>query len=134
MPRFSNRSKRRLGTCDERLQRVLNESIKYFDSTIIEGHRGMERQNALYDEGKSRVKYPNGKHNEWPSKAVDVAPYVGGGVSWDPRHCLYQAGIIMGIAAMMGITLRWGGDWDMDGEAMTDQRFQDLVHFEIAGG
>jgi hypothetical protein len=30
----------------------------------------------------------------------------------------------------MGIELRWGGDWSMDFE-VKDNRFDDLVHFEI---
>lgn len=31
----------------------------------------------------------------------------------------------------LGIDIRWGGNWDMDGEPVTDQNFQDLVHFEL---
>lgn len=30
----------------------------------------------------------------------------------------------------MGVTLRWGGDWDSDTE-VNDNSFDDLVHFEI---
>ena len=32
MPRFGKTSKRRLATCHEDLQEILNEVIKYFDS------------------------------------------------------------------------------------------------------
>jgi peptidoglycan L-alanyl-D-glutamate endopeptidase CwlK len=32
----------------------------------------------------------------------------------------------------LGVKLRWGGNWDRDGEPVTDQDFQDLVHFELA--
>jgi hypothetical protein len=31
----------------------------------------------------------------------------------------------------VGVMIRWGGNWDMDGEPITDQDFQDLVHFEL---
>ena len=38
----------------------------------------------------------------------------------------------MDVAKSMGITLRWGGDWDMDTQ-VKDNKFDDLVHFEIRG-
>ena len=30
---------------------------------------------------------------------------------------------------MMGIKIRWGGDWDSDTQ-VNDNKFDDLVHFE----
>ncbi len=134
MYKFSKRSLQKLNTCTSSLQNLFNEVIKDFDCTIVEGHRSKEKQNEYFDKGKSRIRYPNGKHNRYPSLAVDVAPYLNGSVSWDMRHCLYFAGVVMGTARMMGIKIRWGGDWDMDNEPMTDQDFQDLVHFEKIGG
>ena len=44
----------------------------------------------------------------------------------------YFAGVVKGIASQMGIGIRWGGDWDMDTE-VKDNRFDDLVHFELYG-
>ena len=128
MPRYSNKSKERLASCDERLQEVFNEVIKYVDCSILDGHRSKERQNKLYDEGRTKVKYPNGRHNSSPSKAVDVTPYP---VDWEDRErqTLF-AGFVIGIARGMGIRLRWGGDWDMDFHVM-DNRFDDFPHFEV---
>ena len=134
MYKFSNRSLQKLNTCTSSLQDLFNEVIKGFDCTIVEGHRPKEKQNEYFDKGKSRIRYPNGKHNRYPSQAVDVAPYLNGSVSWDMRHCLYFAGVVMGTARMMGIKIRGGSDWDMDNEAITDQDFQDLVHYEEIGG
>ena len=57
MPRYSTRSKKRLATCDKRLQKVFNEVIKHVDCSILEGHRSKERQNKLYDE--KYYKYDN---------------------------------------------------------------------------
>ena len=57
MPRFSKRSLGRLETCDERLQELFKEVVKRFDCTIIEGHRGEEKQNAAYKKGNSKLKY-----------------------------------------------------------------------------
>ena len=45
-------------------------------------------------------------------------------------HCCVLAGIILTCAVKRGIKIRWGGNWDMDSEPITDQDFQDLVHYE----
>lgn len=128
MPTFSKTSASRLATCDERLQKVFNEVIKYFDCTIIEGHRGEEDQNKAYNAGRSKVKFPNSKHNKNPSKAVDVIPYT---IDWkDVQRMCFFAGFVMATAISMGIQLRWGGDWDGDTD-LKDNTFDDLVHFEL---
>ena len=128
MAYFGKTSKKRLATCDDRLQKVFNEVIKHIDCSVLEGHRSGERQNKLFEEGKTKVKYPNGRHNSNPSRAVDVTPYP---VDWNDRErqTLF-AGFVLGIARGMGITLRWGGDWDRDFKVM-DNRFDDFPHFEI---
>ena len=128
MPRFGRKSKERLATCDKRLQDVFNEVIKHVDCSVLEGNRNEERQNKLFDEGKTKVKFPNGRHNSSPSLAVDITPYP---VDWSDRErqTLF-AGFVLGIANRMGITLRWGGDWDMDFKVM-DNRFDDFPHFEV---
>ncbi len=131
---FSKSSKAQLATCRKELRDLFIRVDELgFECTIIEGHRPQWKQDKYFEEGKSRVRYPDGAHNRLPSCAVDAAPYLNGGVSWDTRHCLYFAGAVIGIAAGMGIGIRWGGDWDMDHEPMTDQEFQDLVHFELRG-
>ena len=128
MPRYSKKSTERLASCDERLQDVFNEVINYVDCSILEGHRSKERQNKLYDENRTKVKYPHGRHNSSPAKAVDVTPYP---VDWEDRErqTLF-AGFVLGLARNMGIRLRWGGDWDMDFQVM-DNRFDDFPHFEV---
>lgn len=131
MGTFSKTSRDRLATCHIDLQTIFNEVVVGFDCTIIEGHRSQEMQDQYFNEGQSRVKYPNSKHNPIPSNAVDVGPYLNGDVSWDQKHCLYFAGYVMGIAYKLDIPIRFGGDWNMNFEVMTDQTFQDLVHFEL---
>lgn len=128
MPSFSQTSKDRLATCDARLQRVMNEVIKHFDCTIIIGHRGEQAQNEAFASGKSQKQWPNGNHNSMPSKAVDVAPFP---VDWnDSKRFYYFAGFVMATAKAMGIKLRFGGDWNRDTQ-LKDNKFNDLVHFEI---
>jgi len=128
MYKFGSRSKKHLVTLDERLQKVLNEVIKYVDCSIIEGHRSAERQDKLFEEGRTKVKYPNGRHNASPSRAADVVPYP---INWDDRERFHLfAGFVIGIAQSMGIRLRWGGDWNMNFE-VDDNNFDDFPHFEL---
>ena len=130
MPKFGTKSMNRLETCDQRLQDILNEAIKLVDFTVIEGHRSEEKQNKLFDLGKSKVRFPNSKHNSIPSKAVDIAPWQNG-INWsDTRRFAYYAGIIRGIAHAKGITVKLGFDWDGDGD-INEHSFLDFPHIEI---
>ena len=128
MPRFGKTSRKRLKTCDEDLQVLFEEVVKYFDCSVIEGHRNEARQNKAFEDGNSKVKFPNGRHNSKPSKAVDVAPYP---IDWEDRERMtYFAGFVKGIAYMMGIPIRWGGDWN-NNTILKDNNFDDLPHFEL---
>ena len=130
MPNFGKRSKNRLKGVDHRLVMVLNEVVKYFDITVIEGMRSQERQDQLVKEGKSKTKF--GKHTQ--GKAVDIAPYP---IDWNARDDFhYLGGFVLGIANQLGIKIRWGGDWNassfFEGKRTTkDNKFDDLVHFEL---
>ena len=130
MPKFGKRSKKNLLGVDAKLQNVLYEVVKYFDITIIEGKRSQERQNELVAQGKSKTKF--GKHVD--GKAVDIAPYP---IDWNARDDFHLlGGFVLGMAASMGIKIRWGGDWNASstfkGRRTTkDNSFDDLVHFEI---
>jgi len=124
MPRFGKRSKERLKGVDTKLVNVLNELVKIMDVTIIEGLRSEERQEKLLKEGKTKTRFS--KHIE--GKAVDLAPYP---IDWEDRERFhYMGGMLRGIAHEMGVKIRWGGDWDSDGE-IKDNSFDDLVHVEL---
>lgn len=128
MPEYSKKSQKKLDTCHPDLQTLFTEVIKYVDCTILDGNRNKTRQNFLYNMGRSRVMYPDSKHNESPSSAIDAVPYP---INWnDLSRFYYFGGIVMGIAFKMGIPIRWGGDWDRDME-VKDQNFNDLPHFEL---
>lgn len=134
MPAYSATSRERLVTCHVDLQEIFDEVIQHFDCTILEGHRSRERQNRLQREGKSQVRWPNGKHNQMPSEAVDAIPYP---IDWGDRERMTLfAGYVIGVADQLfdlGRTnhrVRWGGDWDRDTE-VKDNGFDDLVHFEL---
>lgn len=128
MPTFSKSSTERLYTCDPRLIDLFHQVVKHYDCTIIQGHRDMQTQNKYFSDGKSKVVWPNSKHNPSPSKAVDVAPYP---LDWNDKERFYHfAGYVTALADVKGLGIRWGGDWDGDFD-FNDQHFNDLVHFEI---
>ena len=130
MPRLGKRSRERLKGVDPKIVNVLNEVWKYFDITVVEGLRSQKRQNQLVAEGKSKTKF--GKHVQ--GKAVDICPYP---IDWDARDDFhYLGGFVLGVAAKMGVNIRWGGDWSSSSLAKEqrttkDNSFDDLVHFEI---
>ena len=124
MYKFGKRSRKRLKGVDAKLVNVLNELITIMDVTVIEGLRSAERQKELLAKGATKVKYS--KHME--GKAVDIAPYP---IDWEDRERFhYMGGMVRGIAKALNLKVRWGGDWDSDGE-IKDNSFDDLVHIEI---
>ena len=131
MPQFSNASLNKLSTCDYRLQKLFKHVIIYYDCTVIDGYRPQNIQDIYYNTGKSKVKWPDSKHNKQPSLAIDVAPYIQGkGIIWEPKQCYTFGGFVLGCALSLDIDIIWGGDWDSDKD-ISDQTFNDLVHFQV---
>ncbi len=135
MAKFGARSREKVASCDERLQRVLNRAIKGFDFTVIYGHREKKDQDAAFKMGNSKVQWPDSKHNFIPSRAFDVAPWIGGQIPWNRVEYFYILAGVIGQAALEEcVNLRWGGDWDGDGNIVKyddDERLNDLGHFEV---
>lgn len=137
--KYGIKSQQQLATCHPDLQMLFAEVIKFRDCTILKGHRGEQEQNAAFASGNSKLKWPDGNHNSFPSNAVDAAPCpVEFPLDTDsPRikqkkimqFCEF-AGYVRRVADEMGIKIRWGGDWDGDID-LKDNQFDDLVHFEL---
>ena len=68
-----------------------------------------------------------GKGIPWPDKKNRPRDYTK-----DLNQFYYFAGIVIATARDLDIVLRWGGDWDRDHD-LSDQSFDDLVHFEVTG-
>ncbi len=127
MPTFGTNSLKNLSTCNEKLQRLMNEVIKDHDFSVICGTRGEKDQNAAFAAGMSKLKYPNSKHNSLPSQAVDIAPYP---IDWNNTQRFKDlAKVVLAKAKELGIDIRWGGDWNCNGKE--DDSFVDLPHFEL---
>ena len=134
MPHFSKTSKKRLVTCDQDLQTIFEYVIKHFDCTIICGERSKEAQEEAFDNGFSKVHFPNSKHNSNPSMAVDVIPYP---IEWwNINRMKFFAGYVLGIAQRMyndgeiSHKLVSGLDWDAD-TVLKDTTFKDHPHFQL---
>ena len=128
MPKFSRQSKDILNSCHNDLQVLMYAVVKQYDIKIAEGHRGEADQNRYEAQGFSKLKFPDSKHNKWPSLAVDVDPYP---IDFNKKErYYYMAGVVMVVAYKMGIKIRWGGDWDGDKD-FYDQQLYDLRHFEL---
>ena len=136
MNKFSKISKSRLKTCHNDLQVLFAHVIQEYDCTIVCGYRGKEEQDKAYKEGKSKLKYPQSKHNRVPSTAVDAAPYKNGAIDWSRPQMLFFAGYVKGVAdklyqvGVMTHKLRLGADWNMNND-IDDESFQDIPHFEL---
>ena len=129
MYKFSSKSKAKLNTCHPDIVKICNELIKMMDVTVLEGVRTKEQQEEYVRTGKSKTL--NSKHLKQAdgySHAVDLAPYP---IDWnDGQRFAYMQGMIRGIAQQLGIKVRSGIDWDVDGETK-DHTFFDGPHFEI---
>ena len=120
MPHFGRTSVERLNTIHKDLQLVLYAAIEDFDFSVICGKRGEEEQNQAFASGKSKLKWPESKHNKVPSRAVDIAPFP---IDWsDTERFLRMAAVVLEKATQVGVPLRWGGNW---------KNFQDMPHFEL---
>lgn len=118
----------KLKTCHDELIDIACLLNEFIDIIVITCHRGEKEQNRLFDEGKSKLRYPHGKHNKNPSEAIDIATKP---LDWDDREQFtYIAGLLKGMYYIRyNKTLRWGGDWN-DNLIVRDNGFDDLVHFE----
>lgn len=122
----------KLNTCHPDLVKIFKEVIAVMDCTIIEGVRSTETQEEYVRTGKSKTRLSKHlKQADGYAHAVDCGVFIKGRVEWDDlRYYYYLGGIVKAIADDFGIKIRWGGDWDSDGD-FSDQTFNDLVHFEL---
>lgn len=129
MYKFSKRSLNNLKNVDKRLIHICNELINHIDFTVIEGHRSLERQLELYEQGYSQIDgiTKKGKHNYLPSLAIDIIPYKKGHNPFDGSKESEEmfntlAKEFKKVANELGYKITWGGDW---------KSFKDLPHFQL---
>lgn len=121
MPVFSKRSNDNLAEAHPLLQQVMQEAIKDFDFTVIEGYRGKEEQEKAFKEKKSKARFGQSPHNFKPALAVDVMPYPDAFKAkaevWDA-----MGAAILAAAERIGVKVTWGRDF---------KGLVDKPHFEL---
>lgn len=117
---FPPRSEERLRGVHADMVRVVRRALQIttVPFVITEGLRTLKRQEELVAAGASRTM--NSRH--LTGHAVDLAPLIGGKISWDwpPFHELARA--MKQAATELKVPIIWGGDW---------RTFKDGPHFEL---
>jgi len=148
------------GSSDPRLNKIGDVVLQIKNHSVDKGHRGQQEQHHAFVNGHSKLDWPDGNHNAYPSKAQDVRTYPSPpAIEFDKNpdkmshrelrsevkmlrtmvkdqplreEQLYLLGLHRGVAEMMDIKIRTGADWDRDGEIL-DNGFDDFFHVEING-
>lgn len=159
MLKLSKGSKAKYETLHVDLCRIIDRALIYsrVDFGISHGYRSPEEQFELFKKGRKEVRdkwiivdkskvitYLDGyekisKHNEDPSVAFDFYAWVPGKkeLMYNKSNLIYLASMFITIGADLynrgeiEHKVKWGGNWDLDGEILTDQNFDDTPHIEL---
>lgn len=103
------------------LKRIVARAIEIteVDFAVIEGMRTQERQQVLFDDGKSQTL--NSRH--LTGDAVDLGAWVDGKVSWEWELYEVIAKAMKAAAEELDFEITWGGDWNT---------IKDGPHFELS--
>lgn len=117
---LGQRSLSRLEGVHPDLVRVVKRAaaMSDLDFTVLEGVRTLARQKQLF--AQKATKTMNSRHLN--GRAVDLAPVIGGAVSWDWPLYHRLAKIVKAAATAEKVPLTWGGDW---------RSFKDGPHWEL---
>jgi len=117
---LGQRSLARLDGVHPDLVRVVKKAalLSNLDFTVLEGLRTLERQKELFANGATKTM--NSRHIT--GHAVDLAPMLGGQISWDWPMYTRLSKIVKAAAAAEKVPLQWGGDW---------RTFKDGPHWEL---
>lgn len=103
------------------IRRAAKVSTRKF--RVLEGLRSISRQRQLVRKGASKTM--NSRHiraDNGFGHAVDIAPIVGGKVSWDWKYYHPLAKVIKQVAKDIDVPIEWGGDW---------RSFKDGPHWQL---
>lgn len=137
---LSQRSLKNLEGVHPSLVAVVKRAIEITeqDFVVIEGVRTQARQDELWAQGRTKPgpivtwtkdASSHGIGKDGYGHAVDICPYP---VDWNDISkfdAIYVA--MMAAAQELGVRLRYGGDWDMDGK-LREKGEMDSPHFELA--
>jgi len=133
---LSQRSILRLEDVHPDLVRVVHRAadMSSLDFMVLEGRRMMDRQKQLLAQGATRTL--NSRH--LTGHAVDLAPMIGGSVSWDWPLYHRLADVMREASLHENVPIRWGGTWKLlsaiQGPVtakILSRSFPDGPHFEL---
>ncbi|KQS74519.1 M15 family metallopeptidase [Rhizobium sp. Leaf383] len=125
---FDKASLTNLSKAHPKIQAVLVRAREQVEFRVLDSSRGRAAQEKAFKEGRSKARFGQSAHNWSPAIAVDLfpAPY-----DWNAVKAFDElAAVVMRIATDMGVPLRWGGDWNMDGNKTASDAW-DKPHFEL---
>ena len=130
MYRFSKRSLSRLEGVNPNLVELMKTAICRspidFGIPSDGGKRTAERQKELFEKNVSKCDGTHKKSYHQSGNAIDVYAYVNGKASWDAEHLAIIAGVVLSVAAEMGLNIRWGGTFGSN-----EFKGWDKSHFEL---
>ncbi len=108
MPSFSTTSLSHLRECHPDLQRLFARVVLTHDCAVIDGHRSEREQNKAFHAGRSKLRFPQSRHNLQPAMAVDVVPFPipddwGATDPLELARFYFFAGFVKATAHEMGI-------------------------------
>lgn len=134
--RMDYKSNKKLMECHIQLQKLFAQVDIFYPIVVTCGYRGEQEQNDCFKKGFSKLKFPNSKHNQTPSLAIDIYPFANGKTIQTKESMILLAGYVKGVHSMLckqGIincSLRLGADWNAN-NLIEDEKFLDVAHFEI---
>jgi len=127
MPNFGKKSMACLETSHPKFIPIAYDVIKVYDHSIIWGHRDEIEQNISFEKGFSSVVWPDSRHNNKPSTAIDVIPWPKQWKASD-REFVELIAHYMRAAKKHNTVLEWGGFFILkDGK-----HFFDAAHIQLA--
>lgn len=125
MYKLGKSSIEKLKTCRDELILLISTAIieSPIDFSVVCGKRGEKEQNEAFNNGYSTLKYPQSKHNNNPSKAVDIIPFLNKYNATEKEWEVLTNHIKL-TAKKLNIKINCGIDW---------KSFKDKTHIEIKG-
>ena len=132
--KLSERSLFRMTNVNQNLVNVILFAIRRtpidFGIAWMGGMRTPEEQNKLFKDGYSQCDGYEKLSKHQTGDAIDLNVFVNGKYVNNNEMMCIVAGVMFSCASELDIKIRWGLDWDSDGD-IRDTGFRDIYHFEL---